>query len=247
MAKLSLSPILTQIAKEWDEIGPVRHELISRGEDLSFDGILTPYITKTLRNISPSTVLDVGCGTGDLSLKIASSGIQTRAIDISPKSLAIACSENMHPLLIYTNEPIDNFSLNDLDPFDMCVANMVLMDTPDVDRVLLAVRSALKARGVLCLTIFHPIFYTFSFSKPFRGDYRSEVRLIETFRTTLYRGAQLFRSHWHRPIEMYVRKLIRAGFRIVSLDELGPPKSLRSLYGDAGRFPRFLGIVARSE
>jgi SAM-dependent methyltransferase len=247
MAKLNLPPILAQVAKEWDEIGPVRHRLIVRGEDLSFDKILTPYILKTLRNLSPSRALDIGCGTGDLSYKIASAGTQTHAIDISAKSLDIARAENTHPMLFYANESIDNFSLGNVEPFDMCIANMVLMDTPDIDSVLSAIHAAIKVRGILCLTIFHPIFYTFSFSKPFRGDYRTEVRLIETFRTTLYRGAQLFRSHWHRPIEMYVRKLIRAGFRVVSLDELGPPKSLRSLYGESGRFPRFLGITARSE
>jgi 2-polyprenyl-3-methyl-5-hydroxy-6-metoxy-1,4-benzoquinol methylase len=248
--KQSFSPVipphLRAVAQEWNEIGPLRHRLICEGRDLSFDQILCPYVLKSLRLSKVMTVFDAGCGTGNLAIRIADHGYSVVGVDVSDSSIAIANRDNNHKSIDYVLDSVEHYSRNIQRPFDAFIANMLLMDTPNVIEMLSSARRTVRLGGIMCVTILHPIFYMYLINKTPGLDYLSETSIPKEFRTTLFRHSRLFRTHWHRSIAFYVKQIIRAGFQLISVDELAPPKSLRHLYGAAGRYPRFLGATAKA-
>lgn len=237
---------LRSVAQEWDQIGPLRHRLICEGRDPSFDQILVPYILKSLGLISGLRILDAGCGTGDLAARVAARGFPIWGVDISERSIFLANSSNSGSNIQYFHDSIERFCSINTNSFDGCIANMTFMDTPNLGDTLTAIRSGLLTGGILCMTILHPIFYTYFLSRTSGLDYLSETKILKEFRTTFYKHSRMYRTHWHRPLGFYVRRMIRSGFQIVSVDELAPPKSLQQSYGPLGRYPRFLGAIARA-
>lgn len=244
MSKFKAKNYLSQIAEEWDEIGPIRHSLIISGKDISFSKILVPYIKRCIPKEALS-ILDAGCGTGDLTKEISDGPRTLTGVDISPKSIEIAKGSNSSKNILYVNDSIEKFCNSTEDCFDVCVANMLFMDTPDYVECIKSIKGCLSENGVLIFTILHPFFFEFNrgnFNNIF--DYSVRNIVVDEFKVTSAERSGKFRSHWHRPIEFYVTKLASAGFRIKSLSELTPPKSIAEQYGRFGSTPRFLGCVA---
>jgi ubiquinone/menaquinone biosynthesis C-methylase UbiE len=101
---------------------------------------------------SPSTILDIGCGTGSLSLVLAELGHQVTGIDIAPAMLARAkrkaqaAGHSIYFLIMDAAAP-------GLAPqsFDVVLCRHLLWTMQDVDRVLKRWVSLLKPGGVLLL------------------------------------------------------------------------------------------------
>ncbi len=77
-------------------------------------------------------VLDAGCGTGYLSIKLAACGAAVTGIDFSERMIAIAGAAD--PTGDFRVDSVSELSTLKDDEFDMVVANYVLMDTPDLER-----------------------------------------------------------------------------------------------------------------
>src|SRR5690348_8450841 len=79
-----------QIAREWDAIADLRSQQIRNGKDISYDYILTPMVLELVDCGDRTAVLDVGCGCGFLTSKIAATSERVTGIDISPASIRLA-------------------------------------------------------------------------------------------------------------------------------------------------------------
>src|SRR2546428_13594360 len=77
-----------ELAAEWDRLAEERHREIVSGEDLSFDKILAPTTLRLLEPADKTLTLDIGCGTGDFTLRLAQ--IAARVIGIEPSSASLA-------------------------------------------------------------------------------------------------------------------------------------------------------------
>ena len=62
-------------------------------------------------NISPSLILDLGCGTGDITYLFAKDGYDMIGIDISFDMLNIAKEKNNHEKILYLNQDMREFEL----------------------------------------------------------------------------------------------------------------------------------------
>ena len=62
-------------------------------------------------NINPELILDLGCGTGDITRLFAEKGYDLIGIDISPEMLNIAREENGHKNILYLNQDMREFEL----------------------------------------------------------------------------------------------------------------------------------------
>ena len=101
-------------------------------------------------------VLDAGCGTGYLSIKLAARGASVTGIDFSERMIAIARAAN--PTGDFRVDSVSELSTLKDDEFDMVVANYVLMDTPDLEGAIKAFHRVLKPGGVAVLVFSHPCF-----------------------------------------------------------------------------------------
>lgn len=171
------------------------NRLVSLGMDKS-------WRTKVLQNIPKgSRILDLGCGTGDLSLEVAKtlgpSG-EVVGLDFSPKMLAVA--EKRYQALgrpLNGHFKLVEMSAEDLPlaekPFDLVVSGFVLRNLPKIDRVLAGVHQSLKPGGEVRLldftepkgafgrTLFHAHMNTYGtlfgrllFGKDFPAGYMAE-------------------------------------------------------------------------
>jgi len=235
-----------QIALEWDSITELRSQQIRSGKDNSYDNILTPTVLALVENGDRSAVLDVGCGCGFLTGKIAATSKNVTGIDISPTSIRLA---KEHCLGI-GNIGFVNGAIEELMPsvagyvFTLAVTNMSLMAILNLDAAL-ATRSRLVCPGChLSLMItrlcFCPQYWNYS-----RNWFRySEENVIEApFHISLDQSDQFTTTHIHRPLEQYVSALEKSNFGIVRVLEPMPSPEVERLYPHPWGYPRFMGAL----
>ena len=88
-------------------------------------------------------ILDLGCGTGQLTAKIAETGADTIAIDSSSEMIEKA--QQNYPQLKFQVADAKNFQLSQ--PVDAVFSNAVLHWIPEADEVITSIYKSLKIGG----------------------------------------------------------------------------------------------------
>ncbi|MBW1654923.1 class I SAM-dependent methyltransferase [Flavobacterium quisquiliarum] len=226
-----------KIIDEWNHIAKER--LIDRlnGNDRSYSEILLPKmlsnINKYYSNSSSCSILDFGCGTGELTFEVSKLSYNILGLDISNYSIELANEYFRNENLSFLNKSLfeTDFKIN----FECVIANMSLMDTKDLIGNLKLIHKALKIDGKLLVTITHPSFWPIYWDYFNDNDfnYNKESRITRTFKTQnkIFEGYKT--SHFHRPVSYYLNSFIETGFKVVATEELGHPE-------DNLWYPRFL-------
>ena len=233
------------IASEWDAIAPLRERQIAGGADISYNFILLPTVMRMCRGADTRSVVDVGCGVGILTKQIAVVAREVLGIDPSPKSIELAgglCASLKN--VRYANESIEAHARRLNSPlYTLAIANMTLIVTPNLGKVLDAVHKILVPGGILVVTLAHPCFWPqywgYLSSKWF--DYSKELLIEAPFKIS-GEGTDYITTHIHRPLEMYFDTLLKSGFEVVQAVEPMPNKNVASKYSSSWKYPRFLGI-----
>ena len=102
--------------------------------------------------VTPSTVLDIGCGTGSLSLVMAELGHTVVGVDFSPAMIAIAKNKSSragHPITFHMMDA----AVPQLPQraFDVLICRHLLWTLPHPDQVLQRWKNLLKPNGYLLL------------------------------------------------------------------------------------------------
>ena len=233
----------TDVAREWDAIAHLRHDQMVSGRDLSFRHVLMPTIQRLLEGSNLGRVLDLGCGTGQLTARLAAMSAEVIAVDASLRSIEFAriiCAESVNTSFIVAS--VEEFADQWRGPmFTTAVANMTLMDCMDLDSFIEAVSKVLVPKGRFVATITHPFFWP-----SYRGyadaswfSYEQEIVIEAPFGISA-EPTNYVTTHVHRPLTSYMSSLAAAGFVVDSILEPYPDNETQSLYPDPWRFPRFL-------
>ena len=235
MITLKKSKTLQEITEEWDRIALFREKQVKSQKDHSANYVLAPAILKML-HLSPS-IIDIGCGTGWLTIRASKFSQHIVGVDPSRNSIEIANNQNSNELTSYHSETIEFFS-NSGQKFDIAISNMAVSCSPDLSSFLMASRQVLKKDGLFIFTIPHPCFWpiywgyasdpTYEYSKTFavEGEFKIQNE-TSSFLTT----------HFHHPLELYVKKIKSANFKIEAINELE---------GKGFPFPRFVLIKLKA-
>lgn len=198
----------------WDAAAPAY-----AGREDSFYRRVHGFLWDRLGSVQGAQVLDLGCRDGWLAEEMRRAGAHVTGIDGSAALLARARSRY----------PAVSFQQHDLvlglpwpgRRFDRIVAHTVLMDIPELDRLLADVATALRPGGAFVFTILHPAFFSHAVVDEGPGGQRyrkvtgyldHQVRWIESF------GGH---RHYHRPLSWYVERLVAHGLVVTGLHE--PP------------------------
>ncbi|WP_317933511.1 class I SAM-dependent methyltransferase [Halioxenophilus sp. WMMB6] len=154
------------------------------------------------------TILDLGCGDGGLSEKIAASGAQVVAVDASADMVAKARTRGLIAAVV------DGTQLNYNRQFDAVFSNAALHWMLDADAVLAGVNRALKSRGRFVAEM---------------GGHGNVATLVDALRREFELNADYgpWQNPWYFPTaEAYRLKLQQAGFNVRSITLFKRPTTL---------------------
>ncbi|HZU91939.1 MAG TPA: class I SAM-dependent methyltransferase [Stellaceae bacterium] len=149
----------TEVAEFWEANAETWTRQARAGYDVYRDALNTPAFLAMLPQISGLHGLDIGCGEGSNTRKLAQLGARMHAIDIAPTFIRHAqAMEEADPLGI-AFQVADGTALPFADnAFDFATAFMSLMDMADQPRAMQEAQRVLRPGGFLQFSILHPCF-----------------------------------------------------------------------------------------
>lgn len=236
------------VSAEWDQIAQLRHTQITEGKDISFNYVLKPTILNLLEGCNLDNVLDLGCGTGELTSEIARISGHVTGVELSSSSIEIAertCSCLSNISLVACS--VEDFAERWVGPkFGTAIANMTLMTCLGLDSFVDAAANLVVPNGHFVATITHPWFWPvyWGYAEAAWFDYSEEIVIEAPFRISA-EDTDCVTTHVHRSLSTYQHTLARAGFLIEQIFEPYPDEDVHSLYPERWKFPRFLAFRAR--
>ncbi|HSH76946.1 MAG TPA: class I SAM-dependent methyltransferase [Herpetosiphonaceae bacterium] len=218
----------------WDSKAADWDERMGEG-NLFWRVLIRPASERLLQVQAGEAVLDIGCGNGAFSRRLAQAGAYVVAIDFSPTFLERArmrTCEHRDRIEYVLADATDAAQLLALGKrhFDAAVCNMTLHDMPTVEPLLHALRRLLKPGGRFVFSVPHPAFNMPGGSKLGLEEDRAEgieayyVKVSNYLRVPVTKGVGTWGEStphyfFHRPLSVLLGACFAAGFVLDGLDE----------------------------
>lgn len=198
--------------------------------------IVRPSTEKLLSIRSQERILDVACGNGNFSRRLAELGAEVTAFDYSENLIRSArkrCEAYGNRIDFRVMDATDFDALMKLGEgsYDKAVANMALMDIADIKPLLHGIYGLLKPEGVFVFSIMHPCFQTPGMRKVMEpenqggeGKERSGVQVFryrtpECYEGYAIEGQPVLQYYYHRPLSDILHQSFEAGFVLDAMEE----------------------------
>ena len=170
-----------------------------------------PVLWRLAGEVRGLRVIDAGCGTGYLTLKLAARGARVVGVDVSAEMIQIARRRTAAKgvKLDFRIESAARLESVEAGSVDLVVSNYVLMDAEDLHGCVASFARVLRAGGRAVCVITHPCF---SSRRP--GSYFDE----QTFEERWGAFVTPFVTH-HRPLSRYFAAFFAAGFAVEAFEE----------------------------
>jgi len=219
-------------AEHWDS------RMGNEGNDF-FNLLCWPILASFLDPKPDSHILDIACGNGLTSRRLAALGVNVAAFDFSANLIekAKARSTNYQSLITYhvmdaTNES-QLLSLGE-HKFDSALSNMALFDMPEIEPLFNALSKLLKPNGVFVFSLMHPAFNNPSATLLAEEWDDGELHTRYAVKTSRYmtqfqsqglalRNQPKPQLYFHRPIKDYMSIAFQNGFVLDGFEERAFP------------------------
>ncbi len=242
MRKLDLFPAEADVVESWNSVAAIRERQIASGSDLSYSQFVKPALIQQLANLR-GDVLDVGCGTGDITAALSATFDHALGIDFSTQSIEIAHLKHLKANLRF--ECRNALEFYGSQQFDVVVSNMFLMDVPSLEDHVRGIAQSMRPSGTLVASFLHPCFwphYWRYIDQPW-FHYMEETPIAAEFRTSTAGATGVDTVHVHRPLSQYVQAFLQAGLHITGMFELRGAADDGDIWA---RTPRYLMVRAAS-
>jgi 2-polyprenyl-3-methyl-5-hydroxy-6-metoxy-1,4-benzoquinol methylase len=202
--------------ERWAAMPREEMERMDAEGDFAKRHLVNPALLRMLGDVAGRRVLDAGCGQGYLSRMLAARG--ARVVGVEPAQALFDYSVEREVELGQGIGYVqaDLCDLPDLgEPFDACVASMVLIDIPDWEAALAACVERLRPGATIVVTLNHPCFERLWTVWREHGEYRLS-RYLADYDIEGRHGVS-----FHRPLSAYLNRLIGLGCRIREVAEPG--------------------------
>ncbi len=228
--------LIDDVRQIWDAKAAFWDERMGDGNAFQLE-LIGPAVERLLAVRPEERVLDVGCGNGVSSRRLAQLGAHVVAIDSSARflELAQARSPDLADRIDYRlADATDETQLLVLgeSQFDALLCNMVLMDVPVIAPLLRAARRLLAPGGRFVFSIQHPAFNSNAVrlcaESETRGDGQEivthAVKIGDYLTTPAGKGTGMPgepEPHWyfHRPLHALFGAFFETGFVLDGLEE----------------------------
>lgn len=159
----------------WEQNAKTWTELVRSGYDVYRDQLNTPRFLELLPDVKGKTGLDIGCGEGTNTRKLANLGAKMEAIDISETFVRVAneVEEKDSKGIEFVQSPAQNLPFPD-NAFNFAAAFMSMMDMADLETAIMETFRVLKPGGFFQFSISHPCF-DLPFRKKVFDDQGNEI------------------------------------------------------------------------
>lgn len=217
--------------KRWEEVAEFWDDYMGEESNRWHRELVRPHTEALLKVEEGQRVLDIACGNGNFSRRLAEQGAQVTAIDYSTKMIECAkvrCSDYLYKIEFKVVDATDEDALLALseEPFDHAEANMALMDIADITPLVRSLRSLLRQGGCFTFSIPHPCFQPPSARRVTEvEDVSGTVITRHSVQVHKYLHAEAFEClgivgqpvpHFifHRPVSYYMDVFFEHGFML---------------------------------
>lgn len=217
----------------WGGVAGWYHDTVEDKGSYQKDLIL-PNLLRLMDVKNEEVILDLACGEGFFSRRLAKLGARVIGSDIAPELIAIAkrdpsfAKASEGELLQYFVAPADRLSFLKDNSIDKVAIVLAIQNIENVKGMLEEVKRVLKSKGKLYLVINHPAFRvpkesSWGFDEALKTQYRRIDKYLSESRTKIQmhpgdKPDELTLS-FHRPLQFYFKQLGKAGFGVTNMEE----------------------------
>ena len=228
--------LVAEVRDIWDAKAAFWDERMGEGNQFQLE-LIGPAVERLLAVRPEEQVLDVGCGNGVTSRRLALLGARVVAVDYSARFLELArsrsrtLSDRIEYRVVDATDEEQLLALGE-GRFDALVCNMVLMDMPVIDPLLRIARRLLAPGGRFVIAVQHPAFNSNAVRLCAETETRDDgvevtrhaVKLSDYLKVPAGKGTGMPGEpvpHWyfHRPLHELFGAFFRAGFVLDGLEE----------------------------
>jgi 2-polyprenyl-3-methyl-5-hydroxy-6-metoxy-1,4-benzoquinol methylase len=223
----------------WNANAQFWDDRMGEGNDF-FRVLLWPAVEKLLQPRAGVQILDVACGNGLTSRRLAKLGANVTAVDFARALLDLARGHGDRTEIDY--RVVDATQFNALIAlgearFDAALCNMALMDLADIQPLMMALPRLLRPGGTFVFSVLHPCFNNPSTVQmaeladregAFEMTYSVKVSRYLTPYTQVgaaMHGQPVPHPYFHRSLTTLVGAGLRAGLVLDGLEEPAFPAS----------------------
>ncbi len=149
----------------WDEAAEEFASRFEKHEEFFHKCMINPTILDLLGDVGGKAALDVACGEGHLSrklAKLAKGNIQITGVDASETLIEIAKKRNasFSDCITFQVADASRMEQGPTKAFDIVICNMALMLIKHYEETIKEVARVLKPRGTFIFSLLHPCFLT---------------------------------------------------------------------------------------
>lgn len=199
-------------------------------------------------------ILDIACGNGLTSRRLAALGANVTAFDFSANLIekARARSSNLPSLIsYYVIDATDEQQLLSLgqESYDSALSNMALFDMADIETLFRTLPRLLKPTGTFVFSLMHPAFNNASSMHVMEEFDDGEIKTIYSVKISRYmtsyhakglalRGQPKPQMYFERPLQYYLNLGFQNGFVLDGFEERAfpPDHPQTSPLGWGGKF-----------
>jgi SAM-dependent methyltransferase len=205
-----------------------------------FNVLCWPALASLLDPRPGQRILDIACGNGLTSRRLAGLGVQVSALDFSANLIEKAKSRSTHlgSLISYhVIDATDEQALLSLGPssFDAALSNMALFDIADIETLFRTLPRLLKPGGPFVFSLTHPAFNNASTVFTMEEfDDSGEIKTVYSVKISRYmnsyhakgvalRGQPQPQMYFERPLQYYLNVGFENGFVLDGFEERAFP------------------------
>ena len=223
----------------WNENAAFWDERMGEGND--FVEVLTWPPTERMLDLQPGErVLDIACGNGLTSRRMAAMGAEVVATDFSEEMIAYArrrTTEYEGRLTFDVLDATDETALLALGEgqFDAAICHMALFDMAEIDPLMRSLRRLLRPGGRFVFSVIHPCFNNPHMVQMAEMEDREgevvtvySIKIFGYMTPSVARGAAIAgqpkpQLYFHRPLQVLLGAGLKVGFVLDDLEERSFP------------------------
>lgn len=196
------------------------------------DLIEQPIVFDLIGDVTGKTVMDIGCGYGAMTIKIANRDAkQVLGIDASEKMIEKGKKENYHEKIVYKVLPAEEIRTIK-SKFDIIVSCLAFHYIENFQKLFSDIACLLEENGKLIFSMEHPMYTASKYPQQWINDSKDNTATgfiidhygEESVRNINWLGKDVIK--YHHKIETIINALIDAGFALEKIIEPSPSKGL---------------------